>query len=59
MGKKKSSVKYSKEKIDGFFYKCEHLEEFESSFASMSTIAKTAILANPKKVETQRLVFAL
>jgi hypothetical protein len=40
MGKKKSSVKYYKEKIDGFFRKCEHLEEFESILASILTLQK-------------------
>jgi hypothetical protein len=38
MGKKKSSVKNYKEKIDGFFRKCDSIKEFESILASIPTL---------------------
>jgi len=58
MGKKKSNFKYCKEKIDGFFHKCEPLEEFESSLASMQ-LCRNSYFGESKKVKTQRLILAL
>ena len=59
MGKKKRVLNSSRRRLTDFFTNANTLEEFESDSCLNVNIAETATLANPKKDETQRLIFTL
>jgi hypothetical protein len=51
LGRKKAVLSIARRRLTDFFRKCEHLEEFESSLASILTLQKQLFWGIPKRLK--------